>query len=108
MRKLLFAASGLVLTAILPAATSLPVAAGAGRTCKENHWHHGSNAGQYVDKDKALRAAKRTWGDLTALEYGGAHANFDNSADQKIECELEPAGTYKCHIMSRPCSAPAK
>jgi hypothetical protein len=71
----------------------------AGRYCGDPV-ESGTSTG--ATQEDALKAAQ-SWWSSRAGALGRGYENWDNAADQSLECSQDQAGTYHCKASARPC-----
>ncbi len=76
-----------------------PLAAGAGKFCGDPV-ESGVSSG--TTQEEALAAAQ-SWWSSRAGALGRGYENWDNAADQAMECGKEVDGNYSCKASGRPC-----
>jgi hypothetical protein len=71
------------------------------KTCMLDHFHDGSGTGN--SRKKAETAAKQSWTDFTAWEYGSDWARYSISESKQMNCSRNGASDWSCNTSSRPC-----
>ena len=70
------------------------------RICMSDHFHDGSGSGK--TRAEAEDAAKRSWIEFTAFEYGTDWGSYKLAASQTSDC-AEIGLKWTCQISARPC-----
>jgi hypothetical protein len=70
------------------------------RVCMSDHFHDGNGSG--ATRKEAEAAAKKSWIEFTAFEYGGVWGNYKLAESKSADC-TEVAEKWTCAISARPC-----
>jgi len=75
------------------------------RICMSEHFHDGSGLGK--TRKEAEKAAKRSWIEFTAFEYGTSWGSYKLAASKVMDC-AETANRWSCMTRARPCKRHVK
>ncbi len=70
------------------------------RICMTDHFHDGNGSGK--TRKEAEEAARRSWIEFTAFEYGTPWGSYKLAENKTTDCS-EVANKWTCMISARPC-----
>ncbi len=71
------------------------------RICMASHFHQGTGAGK--TRKQAEQAAKRSWIEFTAFEYGTTWGSYKLAVSQTTDCRESATTGWACVVNARPC-----